>query len=314
VGAAAILAVVSSGQVKAQDSALPKMLVAANSSSGTYLQMVEQIKTICADEFNVEIIDNKGGAVGNLEALVNNKAQAAFMHSDVLQASAIFDKKYEDYKTLLALYPEDIHVIVLRNSITKVGGVAGIGATTKEFSTLADLDNFKVGAAGGGVKTMQILKGQGGAGFTAVPYDKGDDLLPALKAGEIQAVIFVGGAPLPNVEKLSWSDYKLIPIGDSLAGRLKDVYRPTQLTYSNLRASQVSTLAPVATLVTRQYKTPKFVKMQAAFRNCFYSHLDEMKETPGLHPKWQEVQAWDHGVWKWLDLPGDQQPGEVLPK
>ena len=288
-----------------------QMLVAADSSSGTYKEMLGQITQFCQTPgLSIQMIENHGGAVGNLEALVNNRAQAAFMHSDVLQASSIFDKKYNDYKTLLALYPEDIHVVALRESKVTNGGFMGVGAKTKEINSLADLDGLDVGAAGGGVKTMQILKGQGGAGFNAIAFDSGADVLPALMAGKIHAAIFVGGAPLPNIAALSWEQYKLIQIGDSIASRLKEIYRPTQLTYSNLRAAQVPTLAPVATLVTRQYKTPKFVAMQQAFRSCFYEHLDEMKETPNLHPKWQEVTAWDHGVWNWLPLPGDQDPAK----
>jgi hypothetical protein len=48
------------------------------------------------------------------------------------------------------------------------------------------------------------------------------------------------------------------------------------------------------------------VDAQVAFRKCFFEKLDEIKETPGFHPKWQNVEAWDRGVWQWLDLPGDQ--------
>ena len=317
-GAYALLACLAlTPQVQAQPAAGPagQMLVAADSSSGTYKEMLGQIAQFCqTPQLSIQQVDSHGGAVGNLEALVNNKAQAAFMHSDVLQASSIFDKKYNDYKTLLALYPEDIHILVLRQSLTQTGGVnlglGRVGTQTKEFNSLSDLDGYDVGASGGGVKTMQILKGQGGAGFNAIAFDNGGDVLPALKAGKIQAAIFVGGAPLSNISALRWEEYKLISVGDALSSRLKDVYRPTQLTYTNLRAAQVATLAPVATLVTRQFKTPKFVAMQKAFRACFYDHLDEMKETPNLHPKWQEVQAWDRGVWNWLSLPGDQDPSK----
>ncbi len=285
-----------------------KLLIAADSSSGTYKQMVAEMQQFCStDDLKIELFENTGGAVGNLEALTTNKVNAGFLHSDVAFASAMFDKRYNDYKTLLALYPEDIHILVLRNSKAKVGGLYGVGASTKEFNSLGDLDTFDVGAAGGGVKTMQILKGQGGANFNAISFDKGDDVLSALRDGKIHAAIFVGGAPLPNMEKLSWQEFKLIPVGDSIASRLSAIYRPTKLTYANLHAAQVATLAPMATLLTRVYKTKKFVDAQAAFRKCFYDHLDEMKETPGLHPKWQEVEAWDHGVWEWLSLPGDQE-------
>lgn len=98
--------------------------IADDSSSGTYKKMLGEIIAVCSDDsFNIaEAAGVTGGAIGNLEALYNNKADAAFMHSDVFFANAQADPSYNKFKTLVALYPEPIHVLALRTSKTKKPG------------------------------------------------------------------------------------------------------------------------------------------------------------------------------------------------
>src|SRR5271165_4726030 len=172
-------------------------LVADDSSSGTYKKMLGEIIGVCStDDFNIQEAPGvTGGAPGNLDALVNNRAQAAFLHSDVFFANAQADPSYKRFQTLLALYPEPIHVLALRTSKTKKPGTFSFG--TQDFNSLADTKGYKVGAAGGGVITARILQGQGEGGFSVTPYDKGDDVISALNNGDIAAAIFVGAAPLP---------------------------------------------------------------------------------------------------------------------
>ncbi len=281
--------------------------IASDSSSGTYNKMLGEIISVCSsDQFNVRPATGiTGGAPGNLDALINNKAQAAFLHSDVFFANAQADPSYKAYQTLVALYPEPIHVLALRVSKTKKLGTFSYG--TQEFNSLAEVRGFKVGAAGGGVYTARILQGQGEGGFTVVPYEKGDEVIAALNNGDIAAAIFVGAAPLPNIEKLNKNNYKLLPIGESIANRVQGVYRPATINYSGMTSGPLKTLAPVATLLTRKYNTPERVAMQRNFRACFNQHLDELKDTGS--PNWQQVQANDHGVLDWYEIPPATVPG-----
>lgn len=276
-----------------------RLIVADASSSGTYKAMNAEIVDVCADEsFQiVELPGATGGATNNLAALKDNKASAAYLHSDVIYAMAQADPSYRQLKTLVALYPEDIHVLVLRNSRTKHF------LKTVEFNTLADLAGYKVGAAGGGVITGKILTGQGEAHFDVVEFTSGKEIIPALDAGTVQAAIFVGGAPLPNLTTLSADHYKLIPIGETIAARVSGIYRPTIIDYPNLNSGPIRTMAPTAIILTRKYTLPKLIAPQARFRRCFYQRLDELKETPGRHPKWQMVDPKDRGPWEWYELP-----------
>ncbi len=296
---------------QAQAPAKMQFIVAAASSSGTYMEMLKQIGGVCnSDDFTIVEADVKGGATDNLSALLGNKVSAAFLHSDVIYFYGQTEPKYHDYKTLVSLYPEDIHIVALRNSGLKAGGYAGtgIGAKLVEFTTMTDLAGYKVGAAGGGVITARILAGQGDGRFEVVQFNSGSEVLPALERGEIQAAVFVGGAPLTNISGLSADKFKLLSINETAANKLSGVYRRTTINYVNLRSDNIPTLAPMAVIVTRKYTVAKFVAPQRHFRECFLAGLSELQETPGNHPKWQLVDSADHGVWEWLEIPGAAAP------
>jgi TRAP-type uncharacterized transport system substrate-binding protein len=186
----------------------------------------------------------------------------------------------------------------------KKGGVAGFGGTAVEFKTLADLKGYKVGAAGGGAITARLLQGQGEAGFQVVQKDGGGELMSALDSGEVQAVIFVGGAPLANIEKLDGGKYKLLSIPESIATKVQTIYHGATINYPNLKSGPTKTIAPDAIILTRQYKSPRMVAPQRAFRECFYKSLDDLKETPGKHRKWQNVDPHNHGSWDWYEIAG----------
>lgn len=279
-----------------------QIVVAADSSSGTYSKMLSEIIGVCDDPGHLEISQakNGGGAPGNLDALVNNQAQAAFLHSDVYFVNSQADSSYAKYQTLVALYPEPIHVLALAQSKSSKLGTFSMGK--QDFNSLGDLKGFKVGAAGGGVYTARVLTGQGEGGFSVVQYNSGGDVIKALQAGDIDAAIFVGAAPLPNLQSLPRGQFKILPIGEQIASRVKGVYRPATLNYSNgLTNGPVSTLAPMATLLTRKYSTPAKVAAQREFRSCFYKHLDELKDNGA--PNWQQVDSGDHGVLPWYEIP-----------
>jgi TRAP-type uncharacterized transport system substrate-binding protein len=275
--------------------------IAADSSSGTYQKMLSEIIGVCStDDFNIQQARGvTGGAPGNLDALVNNKAQAAFLHSDVYFANAQADSSYAKFQTLVALYPEPIHVIALVESKTGQNGTFSFGKA--QFNSLADVRGYRVGAAGGGVYTARILQGQGEGGFTVVPYDTGDQVIAALKSGDIAAAIFVGAAPLPNITKFARGEVKILPIGESIASRVSGVYRPATINYPGITSGPLKTLAPIATLLTRKYSTPAKVLAQKHFRDCFVTHVAELQDSGS--PNWQSVDANDHGVLPWYEIP-----------
>lgn len=289
----------SSASFAADDSSIT---IAADSSSGTYRKMLGEIISVCSDD-KFSIVETQGvtgGAPGNLDALMNNKAQAAFMHSDVFQFNAQSDPTYKRFQTLVALYPEPIHVLALRVSKSKKSGVLG-SFSTVEFNSLSDMRDQAIGAAGGGVYTARILKGQGEVNFTVNQYGSGKEVLEALDRGEIAAAVFVGAAPLPNIAALDKTKYKLLPLGETIASKVKGVYRPATLNYNGLTNGPIQTMAPLATIMTRKYSTPKKLQAQRHFRECFYKNLNELKDNGS--PNWQSIESSDRGVLDWYEIP-----------
>lgn len=284
-------------------SAQTTIRVAADSSSGTYNKMLGEIISNCNDD-SLNIVPAQGvsgGAVGNLDALYNNKVDAAFMHSDVYLYNAQSDPSYNKFKTLIAGWPESIHVIVLTESKSKKKGTFAWGAPT--FGSLSDLAGYTVAAAGGGVLTSKILSSQGGGNFTVMDAGSGSNVMSALDNGTADAALFVGAAPLPNIEKLDKGKYKLIPIGESISGRVSNVYRPAKINYPGLTQGPLTTLAPLATLVTKQFSTPAKIEAQAKMRACVTKNLPALQDNGS--PNWQDVVAGDRGIASipWLDLP-----------
>lgn len=279
-----------------------RILVANSSVSGTYELMTQEISDYCSNEqFSIESAPGiKGGIMQNLDALRNNRASAAFVRADVIYALAQSDPTYRNFKTLVALYPEDLHVLTLRQSKMKKLGTFSFG--TKDFNTVEDLAGYPVGASSGGHITGRILKNV--VGFSDVrEYPSGKAVMAALDNGEIAAAIFLGGTPLPSLQGLSGDTYKLLPVSETTVTRLSGIYKRSQITYANLGDTPVSTLSSEALIITRKYTTAKMIEPQARFRSCFYAHLTELQETPGKHPKWQEVSPTNHGSWEWYDLP-----------
>lgn len=277
-----------------------QLQVATGKAGDTYSTMLKQLGARCGN--SVAIIEhNSSGSNDNISQLVGNQVNAAFVQSDVLWLRARTED-LANVKTLLALHPEQVHVVALASSGIKEGGVLGVGGKDVLISDISQLAGRRIGAAGGSLVTAQVMRLQSEIPFNVVPFDKGDDVLAALDARQIEAAVFVGGAPLGTITKLD-QRYKLLPITGPVVEKLKGVYRPARLNYSKMNAAGVPTVATDALFVTREYKTPKMVDGLAKLRACALDSIDELKETTGTHPAWQFVSTENKGKWPWYELP-----------
>ena len=279
-----------------------QLRIADASSSGTYHQLFTEMKETMIQYSAIDIVESNmgGGALENLDALLSNKVNACFVHADVVAWKAKTEDLTE-YKTLLCLHQEDVHILALNQPIVTDKGFAGYGQKTKTLTQLSDLSGLNVGAAGGGWVTANLIRLLSEVQYNVVPkFASGNDVISALNNGSIQAAIFVGAAPLPNIEKLN-SNYKLISIPDP--SKLKSVYKPSTISYLNIGSSSVPTISVPCILLSKTYKTPKFVSALSGFRKTFCGSLDELKETVGKHKAWQKVNCSDHGPWNWYELP-----------
>ncbi len=283
-------------------SAQTQLKVSTGSATGTYSRMFKEFSTVCKDQI-MQIEMPSTGSVQNMDRILGNEVNAAIVQTDVL----FYRARTEDLsnvKTLFSLHPEEVHIIGLTNSVIKEGGVAGIGSKPVNFNSVADLVGRSVAAWGGSVITAQVLRLQAEIGFSVVEVDGFKAAKTALDNGSVAAIVMVGGQPLADIQTLT-AAYKLIPVGESTVGKLKSVYVPAKLNYSNLGqgGAGISTVATEALFVTRAYKTQKYMESLAALRGCFNATVDELSETLGTHKKWATVKADNRGKWAYYELP-----------
>lgn len=276
-------------------------------SCSTYVSMFRELRKACAVEgLTLTEVQSKG-SVESVDRLLNNEINAAIAQTDVL----FWRRRTEDLsniKTLIALHPEEVHFVAPSTSGLKADGEGMLGRFKKTdvvFTTVDQLAGYKVGAVNnsGSYVTARLIRSEGNVAYEVVTFPSTDALLNAVTAGEVQAAVFVGGAPLPAVANLG-SNFKLLSFSDALRSTLKDIYRPAVLNYAKMNAAGIKSLATEANLVTREYKMAKMVTPLAAFRACALNGaIAELKETTGTHRKWQAVDPASHGKWSWYELP-----------
>jgi TRAP-type uncharacterized transport system substrate-binding protein len=173
------------------------------------------------------------------------------------------------------LYQEEFHLLVRRN-----------------ISSIADLANQKV----------NIDPGNGGTAITAgrifhdlkipvVPTtDASEVALKKLRDGEIAALAFVGGKPVPFLRRLTAEDglhLLSVPVHDPL-------YRATELTaqdYPGLvppNATIDTVSVGMALFVAPLSPTSERYKNVARVVNTFFTQFATLQQ-PGHDPKWQQV-------------------------
>lgn len=280
-------------------------MVATGAEKGsTYTQMFNELKAACPVPPLQAIVTN--GSIQNIELLTSNKANGAFVQSDLLFFTKSTNAaKVANIKTLVGLHPEELHFIARSDSYKSGGyglGKFKIGGTTVSYNTLNDLAGKAVGAVGGSVLSGRVVAQTSGLNFNVVEYPNNDALKTALLEGQVDSILVVGGAPHALVASLD-TNYKLLPVPPDAATRLKDIYSPAVLSYSNLNANGVQTISTQALFVTRIYNSQTMLSNLAALRACFNSKLGDIKDSLGTHAKWQDVQAGNTGKWPLYDLP-----------
>ena len=294
----AIAAVAIAGSAMAQS----QLKVSTGSASGTYSRMFKEFQGVCKDQI-MQIEMNSTGSVQNMDRILGNEVNAAIVQTDVL----FYRARNEDLsgvKTLFALHPEEVHVVTPAVSPIKSGGVAGIGAKPIQINTVQDLAGKNVVAWGGSVVTAQVIRLQSEIAFNVLEVADFKQAKAMIDKGDAAAIVMVGGQPMADIQALG-REYKLVSFPEAVVGKLKSVYVPAKLNYSNMGqgGSGVASVATEALFVTRAYKTPKMQTSLAALRGCFRDSVAELSETLGTHKKWQAVNVESTGKWSFYELP-----------
>ena len=301
----AIAALIATSSMSAM--AQTQLKVSTGAASGTYSRMFKEFSAVCKDQI-MQIEVPSTGSVQNMDRILGNEVNAAIVQTDALFHRAR-NEDLSNVKTLFSLHPEEVHVITLKESMIKEGGIAGIGAKPIQLDSVTSLGGRAVAAWGGSYITAQVIRLQTEIPFNVVEVADFKAAKTALDKGQIAAIVMVGGQPMADVQSLG-IQYKLMSFPEATAAKLKSVYVPAKLNYSNMGSGGqgVQTVATEALFVTRAYKTPKYVESLAALRGCFKSTVDELSETTGTHKKWASVKADNTGKWAFMELP--EVPGK----
>jgi hypothetical protein len=257
-------------------------------AGGTYATMLKDLAETCQGAVGAPIVGVAGsGASESLDRLLNNEISAAFVQTDLLHARATTEDLGR-IRALVALHPEPIHVLARRAPL-KDGGVLGWGQRETVLRSLADLGGRRVGAWGGAITTATLIRLQGEIDYRLTEFSGPDDALAALRGGQVDALIAVGGTPLAWLRGLD-RDVQLLPVTEPLATRLRQLYRPARLTYPNLGAQGLPTLATEAVLAVRDVRSPAAVAPLLRLRQCVAERIDLLRDTPGRHPAWGQVE------------------------
>ena len=165
--------------------------------SGTYYAFGSVIAQHASNNAGVKVVGLAGnGSQSNVLEIQDGNAELAFCQSDVMayayEGKNLFKSPVTCFKTLAALYTEQVQIVTL----------------DPEIKTVADLKgkNVSIGASGSGVcfNAIDILGIYGLTEKDIKPtYQSFGDSADALKNGTIDAAFIVAGAPTTAVTDLS---------------------------------------------------------------------------------------------------------------
>jgi len=254
------------------------LTIATGTPEGTYYQIAQDIKQIAEKEgIPVEIIQTNG-SFDNINLLGLEKVDLAILQLDVLkvtsdamQAKAGFNV-LKEIKVILNLYFEEIHVI------TKNDGIR----------SLSQLEGKKVAVGperSGSALTAEVL-------LTAYDlrvekfFDAPNDALQKLERGELDALIFVGGAPVPAFEKLDPS-FRFVRLPSNPI--LEQLYQRKKIDKGVYPwAGEVETFAVPSAIMTRDRRDSEYVTLIERLLLTILSNKEKLDAIG--HPKWKTAQ------------------------
>jgi TRAP transporter TAXI family solute receptor len=204
--------------------------IATGPTGGTYIQIAQDIKNLVAtDGVELQVIPTKG-SLENIQLLSNGKVDLAIVQLDALRFVSDVLKQYkgldlfDKIRVVLNLYPEEIHVL----------------SNKKEIQTFYHLEGKRVsvGAEGGGSAVSAAVLFSLYDINATVSFDAFEDAITKMNEGSYDAVIFVGGAPVPFIEKLG-GKFHFVRLPASPA--LEAIYLRTRLTKAQYNWAQADT-------------------------------------------------------------------------
>ncbi len=178
------------------------LTIATGPSDGTYIQIARDIQRVSQkDGIKIEILATQG-SFENMVLLGDRKVDLAIAQIDALGFFAKVMKPqgvnvFETLRVILNLYPEEIHVLTNNSAINSFLQLQG-----KRVS-------FGPKNGGSALTGEVLLETYGMKVEKSYPDPK--DALEALRKKLLDAMIFVGGAPVPLFKNLG-SDFRFVDL------------------------------------------------------------------------------------------------------
>ena len=254
------------------------LTIATGTPEGTYYQIAQDIKQVAEKEgIPIEIVQTNG-SFDNINLLGSEKVDLAILQLDVLkftseimQARANFNV-LKELKVILNLYFEEIHVITRNDAIR----------------SLNQLDGKKValGPEGGGsALTAEVLLAANGLSIQKF-FDAPNEALQKLERGDLDALIFIGGAPVPAFEQLDKSFHFVQLPANPILEQIYQKKKIDKTIYS--WAGEVETFAVPSVIMTRDRKDSEYVTLIQRLLLAILSNKEKLDATG--HPKWKTSQ------------------------
>jgi len=250
--------------------------IATGPSDGSYFRIAQDIKNLVAKEgIELEVVPTKG-SIENLHLLGTGKADLAIVQLDALRFVSDVVKQlqgldlFEQIKVVMNLYPEEVHIITNK----------------KEIQTFYHLEGKRVsvGLPGGGTAVTAAVLYTVYDIKSTVSEEPFEEAMKRMEQGALDAVIFVGGAPVPFIGKLD-GKYHFVRLPGNPA--LEQIYLRTSLGKQlyNWAGEDVETFAVPSAIMGLDKRDEKYV---AQMQQLVLSVLNgsEYLNANG-HPKWK---------------------------
>lgn len=250
--------------------------IATGPSDGTYFQIAQDIKNLATkDGVELQVMPTKG-SLENIQLLGAGKIDLAIVQLDALRfVSEILKQQkglnlFDSIKVILNLYPEEIHVLSNKNDIQTFYQLEG--------------KRLSVGGEGGGTAiTAAVLLAMYDIKAT-VSSETFDEAMKKMGQGQLDAVMFVGGAPVPFIGKL---DNKVHLLRLPASPALEQIYVRTSLGKSqyNWATTDTETYAVPASIMGVDKKDEKYQGQMQKLVLAILNSADYLRANG--HPKWK---------------------------
>ncbi|HEY1544887.1 MAG TPA: TAXI family TRAP transporter solute-binding subunit [Xanthobacteraceae bacterium] len=257
--------------------------IIAGGLGSTDLAVAQDLATVLDDGDNLRILPVVGAGGGRnirdarfLKGIDLGITQAGLLAR--LQASGEIGALDDKIVYLAKLFNEELHILVRADAgVTTIGQLNGRTISLGEPGSGTQLLGHDV-LARLGIAAREVNL-------------TGPDAIARLKAGEIDAVMLIGGKPVPAIAG-GTAGLRVLPVPYTKS--LRDDYLPATLTsadYPDLitPGRTIETLAVGTVLIA--YNWPKDSEHYAKIKKfiaAFFPHLAQLQASPH-HPKWREV-------------------------